>query len=354
MSHNFFFSINTQFENLGDALINRELIKESSRHGRVYVDISRCPSEFVHTLNISNFENVILVHGFFSLLLRIVKLRVIGEPVFYFLNPGGLGQKLTFRQRISALIYNLILLGFNILGVKVCHVGISFSELNPVDLIFAKVRSKLCFRVYPRDKLSFDYMKSNGFNVHGVYPDLSFYIEGCSRNCNGNSIVVSFRFDSEYLSDYEKVVNFLEVQFLKYSGYRVVFLSQVQRDDEKMKRLYEYFLSYSGMSSIYVPHGNDLDSVFSLYSKSDVVFSNRLHVLLMAGLSGCYPIACLTEGSGSKIRGLFSDLNMSSLVCNIDDVSNININQDVDFYSIFYRQRELVRDLFQTLCMNKV
>ena len=52
-----FFSPKTQFENVGDALINRELIRLASDNSSVVLDVSRCPLDFVEDLSV-NFDNV--------------------------------------------------------------------------------------------------------------------------------------------------------------------------------------------------------------------------------------------------------------------------------------------------------
>ena len=48
----FFFKIKTQYENLGDALINRELLKVIKGSGEVYIDASHVPDGFLDKINI--------------------------------------------------------------------------------------------------------------------------------------------------------------------------------------------------------------------------------------------------------------------------------------------------------------
>ena len=53
-----FFSPKTQFENVGDALINREMIELASLNSKVILDLSRCPADFNETLGLDNNRKI--------------------------------------------------------------------------------------------------------------------------------------------------------------------------------------------------------------------------------------------------------------------------------------------------------
>jgi polysaccharide pyruvyl transferase WcaK-like protein len=60
------------------------------------------------------------------------------------------------------------------------------------------------------------------------------------------------------------------------------------------------------------------------YANVDYVFSNRLHVLLLALRAGVTPIALVRRGSNAKIRGLFSDMGLASHCFDVDEFLDIN------------------------------
>ena len=87
---NSFFSINTQFENVGDALINREMIRLAALKSKVYVDFSRCPDGFSETsCGTSNHSFSKVKFGFLGICLKLIFKRCVREECYYFLSPGG-------------------------------------------------------------------------------------------------------------------------------------------------------------------------------------------------------------------------------------------------------------------------
>lgn len=322
----FFFSVNTQFENLGDALINRELILEASKFGEVKVDVSRCPESFVETLGLSpntlvHSKKIEVFRGIIYLILKVIVSRVKGRDVFYFLNPGGLGRPRSNKQRVSAMIYNMLLLFYVLVGVRVCHVGISHEKSGVLDLLISKIRAKLTSHFYVRDQGSFNYLKSNGFDVRGTFPDLAFYLYGRRLEVGeGAQPVVgfSFRLDGKNVTSEESIKTFILSVFDKYKEKgEYAFISQVKRDDQPMIKMAEWFYLETGLkASIQCCSGN-VDSMVSFYSSCHTVYSNRLHVLLLSGFSGAVPVAVIDFELNKKVLDLYLDVGMKDFIVNI-------------------------------------
>ncbi len=320
----FYFSVNTQFENLGDALINRELILEASKYGQACVDVSRCPDSFVTTIGLNSAmfpKNIAVFKGLLLLILKIVKSRSKGEKVFYFLNPGGLGKPRSNKQRISAIVYNMLLLFYVVIGVKVCHVGISHEKSGYIDLLISKMRAKLTSYLYVRDKGSFKYLNENGFGVKGVYPDLAFYLYGNEKKASSEraKIGFSFRFDGRNISSKDSSKSFILSVFDRYKDQKkYAFISQVKRDDSHMHELAAWFLINTGCEAEVVCCSDDIEFMVSLYSDCDTVYSNRLHVLLLSSSSGSVPMAVIDLELNKKVSDLYLDIGLKELIIDLN------------------------------------
>lgn len=309
MSSVFCFSLKTQFDNIGDILINRELIIESIRAGDTLVDASRCPREFFDSLDISPRY---VYHSSLLFLLNVLKEKIRGRTVYYFLNPGGLGGDLSARSIVASIIYSVILFGFKILGIRVTHVGFSMAPVSGKERFAAKLRSKACWKVLPRDKSSGRYLHSIGGNVDGFFPDLAFLNNTMTKSEKNGDIVVSFRFDGKHSIGFRQAELLLESIFSDCREERVIFYCQVDRDSEKLKELYNKFSHLK--NSVYLHNSSDFNVARDVYGKASYVVSNRLHCLLMGALSGAIPVATITRVNGCKIYSLFSDLNMTDNV----------------------------------------
>lgn len=334
-----YFSVNTQFENLGDALINKMLIVGVAAYSEVVVDVGRCPASFVESLGLLNPpERIKTQRGFFKLFMSVITSRLKKKNVFYFLNPGGLGRKLSWKGRLAAVIYNMFLSLYKIIGVNVCHVGMSFSKMEPLDKSLAKFRSKQCAYYYPRDSVSFNYVKSENFNVSGQMPDLAFFLQTEEKtNKPRSKIVFSFRVDSEYSDEYAYIVDMIDCIIRKFSSHEIVFLSQVARDDAFAQFVYQKFSNKYEKNNITVVLNNK--SIFEniqVFSETDFVVSNRLHVLLLGASVKAVPYALQRQGASSKITNLFTDSGIAHFIVN--DVSQIE--------AVLPEQRESLSDLF--------
>lgn len=305
----FCFSLKTQFDNIGDILINRELLVESIRSGDTLVDVSRCPKEFFNSLNVSPryvYQSSLLF------LINVLKERIRGKTVYYFLNPGGLGGDLSVSSVIASVVYSGILFGFRLLGVRVTHVGFSMAPVSGKERFSVKLRSKACWKVLPRDRSSGKYLRSIGANVDGFFPDLAFLNNTMTKAKKTGDIIISFRFDGQHSIGFRQAEVLLESIFNDCSGKRVIFYCQVDRDSERLMELYKKFSHFENSS--YLHNSSDFNVARDVYGKASYVVSNRLHCLLMGALSGAIPVATIAGADGCKIYSLFSDLNMSGNV----------------------------------------
>lgn len=314
-------SVKTQFDNLGDALINRELCRLAAARVRTYVDFSRAPVEFERAMRVAGQQNLQTLRrfGYVRLLALMTRFRLSGTKCYFFLNPGGLGGKRkSLRSLLSALAYNCVLSVLRLFGVRICHVGISFDEMDRAERFSVSWRRRLLHAFAVRDRMSEAYLHRIGIEVDEIVPDLSFnlYETDAANDSPRASIAFSFRFDGK--SDEADIVHAVRTIIEDLgSGYTYVFVVQVARDEAGMRRL-AATCSGEGITTRVLVCFDDIDALSSHYRQCSAVYSNRLHALLLATYSGASPYALLSPGAQPKIEGMFSDLGLADRLYFID------------------------------------
>lgn len=305
-----FFSFKTQFENAGDALINRELLRLCALHSDVYLDLSRCPGEFAESLGVSRFASGAKLVGTFRLFLTMVLSRVAGRDAYYFVSPGGyLGEKNGVAAAVA--VVNSVILGcLGSIGVRVCHVGVSFERIGSLHRRILRWRTSFMFRVLVRDFESFEYAQSIGVRVDGVAPDLAF---GAAHyrpwDRAGNALAISFRADQldSQRSDFEALVRRLNECLPMTVEFR--FIAQVERDVRFLKQVADG-LSGSARRVTFRDVHNRVDLALDAYAGCRTVVSNRLHSLLFGFLSGAAPVPIVHPHVNEKVLGLFHSIGV--------------------------------------------
>ncbi len=308
-----FFSIKTQFGNLGDALINRELVSLAAMYGDVCVDLSRCPSSFVKTLEIDSGRRI--KGGFGRLFVMMLLSTMLGYRCFYFLSPGGYLGELKIREMPSRVLNTLVLVLLRIFGVRICLVGVSYEHLGPRFLIFQRFRSLLFYRHFVRDGFSLCYAQDHGFKVHGIMPDLAFNLfQEKTKEATPVEIPkrVAFSFRArQYPSQWEDVRDTLMVLAeVLPSTTEYIFVVQVEHDRENMERLKSALEEHIGRPTSMAVVFQSINDCLKIYASCDLVVANRLHALLMGASQNGRMIAVIGEDKNRKIEGVLEALNM--------------------------------------------
>lgn len=301
-----FFSLKTQFENVGDALINRELIRLAAKYTMVHVDVSRCPEDFRNSLNLKKYAPTVEVLSTVRLFRRMIYARLHRKSVYYFLSPGGYVGTKPALSLLQATVNTIVLLLLRIMGVRICHVGVSFERLCPRHARLLNVRSRFMHRVLARDPHSAEYASSLGIRVDGTMPDLAFgAAEYRERRPPGNTVAVSFRVDqaAHQASKVVELVKRLDDAISEDIAFK--FVAQVARDEQFMKKLSEATYK-SGRRVELVTTFDDVDRAFEAFDGCRAVFSNRLHALLMGVMNGVVPVAVVDSDVNEKVLNLFN------------------------------------------------
>lgn len=312
-----FMSIKTQFENLGDALINRELATLISDRVPLCLDLTRSPASFHATMNVRLLNNTtLLTSSRGQLLSDMTRCALSGQDCYFFLNPGGLGGGVGDHPRAfaSSLVYNLILLLLNRVGVRICMVGVSFETMTLRERLVAKFRRNICHSFAVRDKASARYLTTLGICPDDVVPDLSFNLyrqqppDSFSRDF---ATAMSFRTDRG--AGLEVVLEFATRVVERHApGSRHAIVSQVSRDERGMQLLHQKLAQRFGSDRIvYFDIHDNISAASALYSRVSGLYSNRLHALLLGSHAGATPLALGAHTVENKISALFDDLGLS-------------------------------------------
>jgi polysaccharide pyruvyl transferase WcaK-like protein len=162
-------------------------------------------------------------------------------------------------------------------------------------------------------------------------PILSDALPGSARK----EAVLSFRHDVRtdckpegYVSCLLTILDQLVDYLIRDAGFTVRIAYQVDEDQSFSLFLWErYRNQYEFLSS---PEPITQKTIGEVYSAAGLVFSNRLHVLLLGVLHGCIPFAVIDADEQQKISGMFNDMLLNHLIVDVrHDTFNGEYIQDV-------------------------
>ncbi|MFH4803750.1 polysaccharide pyruvyl transferase family protein [Vibrio diabolicus] len=307
-----YYRAQTQYENYGDLVINRNLMKMLREHGDIIVDTAGVPESYLLSLELNDKE----VFKGKSFLLKIIKDSLSkNDTVLFFTKPGHVSyeNKLSsiIRQAITALVYRVMYL----CGVKICRFGGSVGNETGFARYIEIYKGKLYNKYIVRDSGSFKLAKDKGYQNLDLASDLAFNCE-CyfdeNKNKDHKNIIASFRKGID-ISKLKPLVNKLS------SVYNVEGLIQVDRDSNFMSELFknQSFEKYLSTSDSFE------SQIIESYSKNDIAISNRLHVLLLSASHGVVPFAYVNKDN-KKIIDIYNDLDLTDLLIfeneSIDDI----------------------------------
>ncbi|MGF9567111.1 polysaccharide pyruvyl transferase family protein [Neorhizobium sp. JUb45] len=332
----FFFSANTQYENAGDALINRELLKVLRRWGRVRVAQSGAPEAFIKQLRLEpqelHYESRPAL--WLGAVLAGTKARFSRtERPYLALTPGDPGG---FFDR-DVMLRGALMLMLTLAGVRIVRLGVSLGRMSRGRLRFEAFMSRFYAHIGIRDSNSLDLARTYGFRNCGYFPDFALALdptEGFSKVDHHFNIAVSLRDDNLGQVDRAMLVTKLDQVIDAVSVNRPVslhFVAQVGLDDAFARYLKD---RYAGRIRSVMSEEQNIDRLTNIYSRADLIVSNRLHALLLASACGAVPLGLLFPESNVKIVGLLGDLGLGDHWLNpndetLPDIAGLMIRQKV-------------------------
>lgn len=313
------FSVVTQYENVGDAWINRELIRLIAARTELQLELSRVPQHFISSLGLENTEST-RIDGIGRLLLRQLVARFTGRCSYNFMSPGANFGELHGMRLLRSWVLAGLVFFLRLIGVRVVLAGASYENLGPRHRRMLAFRSRWLFAHMVRDSSSAEYARSNGIRVTGVIPDLSLATQGLSE-APPESLprVIAFSFRTDQSPEHLQQVSDGLLKLARALGKSVVWrpIVQVERDLPGMKELTQLLREENIEVSDPIVVADDLNAAEISYSGCQYVLGNRLHALLLGASQCAIPWAWIDPWHNIKIQRIFSELGLADQVFSI-------------------------------------
>lgn len=311
----------TAFENVGDALINKQMIELLAQNSSIEVDISRVPNDFLKSLSLDNIDGVKLrKSGLLMLLINMIRNRITGNRTIFMMMPGGNRGEKSIPKYLINRSYNQFLKFLKFLNIELFQIGVSFENLGPRYAKIIKERSKLLSKLLVRDHVSAEYLSKNMIQYDGILPDLAFNLpydfKSLQTNIASNSrksIAFSFRTGEDFLSKCD-IIEIVSSVIETRPGLNFKFVSQVEEDAEFMLELSRLMQKNYGVKTSHENFTGILDHYISIYGDCQIIFSNRLHALLLGASAGAKPAAVLRPDHDMKIRGVLKAISLNERI----------------------------------------
>lgn len=308
----FFFKINTQFGNIGDALINKELVNVLSEHGKLRIDLSSCTDEFRSWLEpIPKWSETRF--RFLLTILSMWYLRVKGNDVWFVLNPGGNVGEISLITYLKRLVKSCFMFSMRKAGVKFIQVGVSYENLGSRHLKVQRLLAKNIDLHLVRDSLTESYCRRSGIRVDGRLRDLAFALQPMDVAVKSSRIVFSMRKKATGgVHDISKIISGVSPE-------DVIFSWQVSYDKPVAEAMRDEFSPRSNVRSC----DYSIDDNRLFYGGSRVTITNRLHVFLLSLSAGGLGILLIEDNNSFKIRGILNDMGLSELMMEPEKIAAI-------------------------------
>ncbi len=330
-NHLFFYRAYTQYENLGDIIINKTMVSHLRNYGNLMIDDLGVPEWYCQELELTDNERA-SQHGhgqyhqnFFLLivLFRFASLiRLQPRNTYLVKGLGHDAMDISPVEGLYAIISSLIL---KLLGVNIIRCGVSIGPFSRRRRIVENVLARLMYFYSVRDQTSANYAHKIGIKKVAIFPDLAWLMEVPQATKSllagqENYVIFSFRSIHRYSktetgSDNQDIYRLLDdiVQKLCIQGdQKLVICYQVTRDREFCRSLHARYQNQC--EAIFIEQQVDRQFMSDLYSRASMIFSNRLHVLLFGLICGSIPIAVINQKTQAKVSGIFSDAGLMKLV----------------------------------------
>jgi hypothetical protein len=320
------YIVATQYDNMGDLLINKCFVDELASYGSVYLDTKKVPAPFKAVLlekeNVHELSEIssISLKGFGLFRIPFAKNQKFD---FLFKSPGPFGGSHTANQKIRAWLFYLIFLFYKGKGTKSFLMGNDFMLQTPFDSKIVKKYSKVLSGMYLRSEKNVMQVKDLGVPNVAYSPDFCFMMN-VQSDVAKIRVGVSFRDMGE--TDNLRIIKAVE-RYVKYflsQGYAIDFFYQVERDRNFNLALYD---AVSG-PNVFFRNGVLKWEERDFYADKLFLLSNRLHVLLLGQMYAGIPLAfILGHANTQKIHDIFHTVGLQELL-----LDEIKVNQLEEFH----------------------
>lgn len=354
----FYYNGNTQFENTGDLLINKTLLDIISSNGIIVINDEKLPLNYKNELltgldniikfsdsdNQLSFNKHIYLSLFKNFIFRKKEIFILENPGHHFsklLKPG----KFEFKDFLKRYL-------FKKLNCNVLKIGVTLGPYSDSMSVYYAKTSKYYHSIFIRDFKTLELTNKFNFKNITYMPDLAWAFNNEKYQSiskinipNSKYIVISFRDamegsarDAEYFVQLERS---LEKIFETYIGYKFVLSYQVVFDKKVCEDIFVHFKDSYDVT--FIDECLNISDAMYLYSNSEMVISNRLHVLLLAIKSKTLAIALSDVKKHNKLVSMYHDENVKECFLDIYD-SNfiINLQTTINMRQILLEKFDLI------------
>ncbi|QGN38816.1 polysaccharide pyruvyl transferase family protein [Klebsiella oxytoca] len=352
----FLYRPQTQYENLGDALIAKNLLNILSNYGQIYIDDKNVPSNYMDIIK----NQACIGHEEYKCHFAFLpfKLRLKGNPVCFVFKPGhffGDTNSLGGWKRILIMTTYLTLLKLG--GIKFIRTGVSIGPLKSGYMFYERFLNRVVSFTGVRENKSIKYLSENGINLNvKKVKDLAFWSlkkEQLKLNEKQKYIAYSFRsFDPSIDAKMARRIATILVNIhnkSKRNGVdcKIISVTQVQRDAKFNSEIKKEIININPSIEIddyyYDISKESYCKLKEIYSKTNIIFSNRLHALLYAFESGVYPVAMGNAEQNFKVKYVLEDTLLED---NFIDITGINFSdEDITNDIVKSRDRNQLKDI---------
>lgn len=337
----FLYPLFIKKSNLGDILINVLLIRELSKYGKVFfyggemgeitnlVTVGNNNASNIIITKRNSFLDSIPIIRWLGLLSNIKNLQFVFDP------PGHYAEQTILKNIGKSFKYTLRAKLLNLFGVEVLRLGVTLGPFSKIGWKMQKMTSKSYKTIAVRDSQNYaEVLKKKVRNISFV-DDLSFLYdvnEFLGDNTKNRIIVdpyivISFRgnvegheTDFEYLKKVKSRLN--KIIEDNPSEVLYIFSYQVKEDLEVIELIKNDFAD-KGLRINLIKEQLTFSKAIELYSGAKYVYTNRLHVALLAMFNNAPSIVITDTIKHHKIVNVYLDLYLSDLIFDSNNVSEV-------------------------------
>ncbi len=349
MTKHYFISARTQFDNLGDALINDVLFSIARSKGILHLDCKNVPKNYKQVTGITQAETYNNTWQFYQ---KMFSLRLAGHDVTYLLKPGHI---FTISDSVKQIIRDCaticIFAFLNLIKIKIKRFGASLSPFSPISLVMEKIKASLSTTISYREHYSRQFLEKHHFKNTIFCPDLLFYPDyQCFKSLQKEKIKIAFSFRASPLKEgHDNAYMHAIEEFIKTiaqdNHYELIAVSQVSRDKTFQEKLIN--VTHKNIKH-YIYDGTQAgrEYIAQAYQDADVIISNRLHGLLNAMIYGCHPVAFVTQ-ENHKVTGVLETANLNHLILYADTYCVDDFKKIIE--RPIYNEHETINTMRDTL-----
>lgn len=298
-----------QYENIGDIILRRQLLRWLRPLGRLHVFLGKSPEGYAEGLELTSAD---VCYSSFSAWYRTGLASAVAGRAAYFFKPGEIQLSLAGLKEHVSMVPLLALIRLR--GGRVARIGSGARNFAFWPKLCMAPSLALAGTTWWRDERTARYLGHGG-----VMPDLAFgegdATEDALRPADRDLLVVSMRGDRPFVS-----AAWLEGvrQFAREHQLKVVAVTQVLRDSQTSRQLADELggecVDWDGRA-----HHVKEEELRQVYRRTRMAISDRLHVLVAAYTNGAVPFALQSDRS-DKIARHFAVVGVGDVAATVGDM----------------------------------